>query len=209
MQHRAATAIAEPVGLTRKANATCEKLAPPVAPDSMLIGSARRQPSRPPTSARNADSIMNELRIDVREKPSARSVPISRVRAATSAYIVFIAPNTAPMPMMTPTNSARAVSVVAVWPGLLLVVLQLARPSAAACAGWPCSSASNASSVDGSFEPHRQRLVAAGPVEGRRQRVVVAPDLALEAAALRREDADHLPVLPLQLDAAARPRAPW
>ncbi len=87
-----------------------------MAPDSVLIGSARTLPSSPPTSARNADSIMNELRIDVREKPSARSVPISRVRADTSAYIVFIAPNTAPMPMMTPTNSASAVRSLAVWP---------------------------------------------------------------------------------------------
>jgi hypothetical protein len=31
-------------------------------------------------------------------------------------YIVFIAPKTAPMPMMMPTNSARTVSVFAVCP---------------------------------------------------------------------------------------------
>ena len=43
----------------------------------------------------------------MREKPSARSVPISRVRAETMPCIVFIAPNTAPMPMTTDTNPAR------------------------------------------------------------------------------------------------------
>ena len=51
--------------------------------------------------------MMNDVMIDRREKPSARSVPISRVRDATSPYIVFMAPNTAPMPITTPTNTAR------------------------------------------------------------------------------------------------------
>ena len=112
----AATAMASHCGLTLKSNAICEKFAPAVAPDSVLIGSARTLPSRPPTSARNADSIMNDARIEARENPSARSVPISRVRAATSAYIVFIAPKIAPMPMMMPTKIARTVRVPAVWP---------------------------------------------------------------------------------------------
>ena len=37
-------------------------------------------------------------------------MPISRVRAETMPYIVFIAPNTAPMPMTTATKPARPIS---------------------------------------------------------------------------------------------------
>ena len=54
-----------------------------------------------------SDSITNETRIERRENPSARSVPISRVRADTCAYIVFIAPNEAPIAVKTPTRKAR------------------------------------------------------------------------------------------------------
>ena len=39
--------------------------------------------------------------MDAREKPSARSVPISAVRLATLAYMVIIAPMIAPMEKMT------------------------------------------------------------------------------------------------------------
>ena len=70
----------------------------------------------PPTRARMTDSSTNENRMERREKPSARSVPISRVRAATIAYMVFMAPNTAPMPMITATNVASARSVLASGP---------------------------------------------------------------------------------------------
>ena len=41
------------------------------------------------------------MRIAVREKPSARSVPISAVRDATLAYIVIMAPMMAPIEKMT------------------------------------------------------------------------------------------------------------
>ena len=51
--------------------------------------------------------MRNDARIDRREKPRARSVPISRVRAATIAYMVFIAPKTAPIPMTKATKVAR------------------------------------------------------------------------------------------------------
>src|SRR5262249_22457392 len=50
-------------------------------------GVARRQPGMTRVSALAS----------YERNPSARNVPISRVRAATSAYIVFMAPNTAPM----------------------------------------------------------------------------------------------------------------
>ena len=53
-----------------------------------------------------------------RENPSARSVPISRVRYATAAYIVFTAPNTAPIDRIAVTNVANtriSVPVVSDW----------------------------------------------------------------------------------------------
>ena len=61
----------------------------------------------PPTRASVAASTTNENRIARRENPSARRVPISRVRAATTAYMVFMAPKTAPIPMMMATKVAR------------------------------------------------------------------------------------------------------
>ena len=51
-----------------------------------------------------------------RENPIARSVPISRVRAATMAYMVFIAPKTAPTPITTDTKVASASSAPATGP---------------------------------------------------------------------------------------------
>ena len=68
------------------------------------------QPSAPATSAMHSDSTRNDTRMLVREKPRARSVAISRVRWATTAYMVFIAPNTAPTAITTATNSASASS---------------------------------------------------------------------------------------------------
>ena len=63
-------------------------------------------------------------------KPSARSVAISRVRAATALYMVFSAPNTAPMAM---SNAIRKPSVVinrVMRFGLLGVIIGLPdRPS--------------------------------------------------------------------------------
>ena len=66
--------------------------------------------------ASSTDSITNENRMLKREKPSARSVPISRVRCDTMAYMVFIAPNTAPMPITMATNEASMISAVPVLP---------------------------------------------------------------------------------------------
>ncbi len=66
-----------------------------------------RHPSAPPASASSIDSMRNAVRMLARENPSARSVPISRVRAATMAFMVLTAPNTAPIPITTETNPAR------------------------------------------------------------------------------------------------------
>jgi hypothetical protein len=55
---------------------------------------------------------MSDTTIAPPPKPSARNVAISRVRAATALYIVFNAPNTAPMAMrkaiQNPSVSIRA-----------------------------------------------------------------------------------------------------
>ncbi len=65
-------------------------------------------PSRPPTRQSTRASSTKETRIERREKPIARSVPISRVRAETCAYIVFIAPKAAPIAVKIPTMKASA-----------------------------------------------------------------------------------------------------
>ena len=51
-------------------------------------------------------STTKEIRTARRENPIARRVPISRVRADTWAYIVFIAPNEAPIAVKIPTRTA-------------------------------------------------------------------------------------------------------
>ena len=48
-------------------------------------------PIDPPARARTSDSSRNENRMLLREKPSARSVPISRLRPATCAFMVIVA----------------------------------------------------------------------------------------------------------------------
>ena len=64
-------------------------------------------PRIPPIRQRRRASTTNETRTARREKPIARRVPISRMRAETCAYIVFIAPKDAPMAVKTPTRIAR------------------------------------------------------------------------------------------------------
>src|SRR6185503_6360525 len=82
-----------------------ELLVPVGAVRKMLtMTAARAPPTTPPSSPRHVDSSTNEIRTTVREKPRARRVAISRVRADTCAYIVFIAPNDAPMAMITATR---------------------------------------------------------------------------------------------------------
>ena len=94
---------------------------------------------RPPTTAMNIDSIRNDSRMLRREKPSARSVAISRVRCATTAYIVFMAPKTAPIPITMATNSARPSSAAPTGrPGRRSTAAPASAPAAAAgCAALP------------------------------------------------------------------------
>jgi hypothetical protein len=61
----------------------------------------RTTPPAKPAVASMSDSDRKDTRIASREKPSARSVPISAVRLATAAYMVLSAPNVAPVAMTT------------------------------------------------------------------------------------------------------------
>ena len=64
------------------------------------MNDAPASPITPPTRPSSSASPRNAVRIAAREKPSARRVPISAVRDATLAYIVIIAPMTAPIEKM-------------------------------------------------------------------------------------------------------------
>jgi len=65
----------------RNLNASSLKLVMFIAPvDKPWTGNAMMQPTTPPTSASATDSARNAVTMRNREKPRARSVPISRVR---------------------------------------------------------------------------------------------------------------------------------
>src|SRR5262245_10504220 len=97
------------IGVTRKAKAIVEKVRKlPKLVERPLMGKARITPIVPAASASASDSSKNDPSTAPGRKPSARSVPISVVRAATDAYIVFIAANTAPIPMITATTPPSA-----------------------------------------------------------------------------------------------------
>src|SRR5262249_53007484 len=70
-------------------------------------------PTTPRPSARSSDSSITERTTGLEPKPRARSVAISRVRAATALYMVFSAPNKAPRAMRavidTPNFSTKLV----------------------------------------------------------------------------------------------------
>ena len=68
---------------------------------TICMNDAAKSPTTPPTRPSSSASPRNATRIAAREKPSARSVPISLVRDATLAYIVIIAPMIAPIEKMT------------------------------------------------------------------------------------------------------------
>src|SRR5438093_219956 len=84
-------------GVTRKLNAISLKLDQLVVLVTMpLSGSANRQPSSPPMTAMNADSARKLSSTLAGRKPRVSSTPISGARDAIAAYIVLIAPKTAP-----------------------------------------------------------------------------------------------------------------
>src|SRR6185503_990445 len=95
-------------GVTRKLKAISLKLDQFVVLVTMpLSGSANRHPSTPPISAMNADSARKLSSTLPGLKPSVRSTPISGAREAIAAYIVLIAPNTAPTAMIPVIITAR------------------------------------------------------------------------------------------------------
>src|SRR6185503_7852461 len=69
--------------------------------------SAGRHPSTPPISAMNADSARKLSSTLPGLKPRVSSTPISGAREAIAAYIVLIAPNTAPTAMIPVIMTAR------------------------------------------------------------------------------------------------------
>jgi len=95
-------------GDTLNENTTWLKLDPNVEAVKLSnTAHATPAPITPPSSASNSVSAMIERITGDPRNPMARSVAISRVRAATAAYMVLSAPNTAPTAMMTPTTVPR------------------------------------------------------------------------------------------------------
>ena len=93
----------------------------------------REQAADHATHQRQRDGLgENDAHDARREKPSARSVPISRVRYATAAYIVFIAPNIAPIDRISVTNVPKTRITVVIDRRLFGVVVLLALRAAAA-----------------------------------------------------------------------------
>ena len=62
------------------------------------------RPTAPPSPQRKSDSPRKLIRISNCEKPSARMVPISRVRALTAANMVLAEENMAPKVRSTAIN---------------------------------------------------------------------------------------------------------
>src|SRR5690606_7127918 len=91
-------AMASSSGFGSKPNVTSWKVAKFIIETSANESrNAEKSPQSPPIEARTTASRRNENKIEVREKPSARSVPISRCRCATAAFIVMVAPIIAPI----------------------------------------------------------------------------------------------------------------
>jgi hypothetical protein len=70
----------------------------------LLMGRIRSMPTTPPINAINTDSVTKEIMMCLAWKPRALSVAISIDLALTAEYIVFIAPNIAPMAMREVTR---------------------------------------------------------------------------------------------------------
>src|SRR5262249_46053708 len=96
-------------GVMRKLNRTSEKVRKFIVPVGLVRNrlntrNVKTTPRTPPARHSRRASITKERRIERREKPIARRVPISRVRLETWAYIVFMAPKAAPMAVKIPTR---------------------------------------------------------------------------------------------------------
>ena len=95
-------------GVTRKLNAislNVTKLAVPV--ETKFNGNVNRIPIAAPTIEIATASNTNAIRMLRRLKPNTRSVPISLVRLATAAYIVFMPAKAAPIAMIKAMKTAK------------------------------------------------------------------------------------------------------
>jgi hypothetical protein len=94
----------------------CAALAGPIASSNESVTSenaspfhanASATPIAPPSSETSPLSSSSAAPTRQRPKPSARSVPISRIRRLIVAYIVFAPATTAPSPSSAPTRLLR------------------------------------------------------------------------------------------------------
>jgi hypothetical protein len=104
----------------------------------------------PPTSASSSDSSISDTTTAPLPKPSARSVAISRVRAATALYIVFSAPNTAPMAIKNAIRKTERRDQPRHGLGLLGVIIGLPETFTLSC-GFEVSESLNAWNAPGEF----------------------------------------------------------
>ena len=115
-----ASGMSRSCGATRSDTTLVLKVeaANPIPPIAQEMPSPSAQATSAPIANANpaviTDSARNAVRIEPREKPSARNVPISEVRACTAAYMVLVAPNIAPMPASTASPATMMYSVFAV-----------------------------------------------------------------------------------------------
>ena len=97
--------------VTRKLNAISLNVTQFDVPvETKFNGSANKIPIAAPINAIATDSNRNAIKMLIRLNPSTRSVPISFVRRATAAYIVFMPANPAPTAMMNEMNTANLFS---------------------------------------------------------------------------------------------------
>src|ERR1044071_10424557 len=94
--------------VTRKLNAISLNVTQFDVPvETKFNGNANKIPIAAPISAIATDSKRNAVRMLNRLNPSTRSVPLSLVRRATAAYIVFMPAKPAPTAMMKEMNTAN------------------------------------------------------------------------------------------------------
>ena len=94
-------------GVTANLKATWVNPLPSVLTEYPLKNTyASSAPSTPPEMASASASAITEAITGQAPKPSARSVPISAVRADTAEYIVLSAPNVAPTAITSATKPA-------------------------------------------------------------------------------------------------------
>ena len=172
-------------GVIRKANAISLKLwVWPVPVEKPFIGNASRQPIAPPITARNTDSIRNETQDRAaREAERAQRPDLARARGHDRVHRVHRAEHGADAHdaprrrSRGPRACARA--------GPPAPRSTCVSESACSCiCGCARIQRSSSGIAAGSFIRSDERVAAAAALEDGAEGVEVAPDLALEGAAL-------------------------